>query len=113
MPDHKGFRTKSKLSIPHGVAGSASAAIANTVIVLTFCCSSTNRASGTHYLHLQGLKGQNHTPLTMKRRHSVNILGKQYNSGKVSHTKRSGSSKMPCVKMNFAKHKNLVNVNPS
>jgi len=28
---------------------------------------------GTHCLHLQGLKGQNHTPLTMKRKHSVKI----------------------------------------
>jgi len=51
MPFHKGFRTESKLSIPYGVAASASAAIAKAVIVLTFCCSSTKPASGICKTH--------------------------------------------------------------
>jgi len=61
----------------------------------------------------KGSRVKNHTPLTMKRKHSDKILGKEYPSGKVSHTKRSGFSKTPCIKLNFAKHKNLVNVKPS
>jgi len=51
MPFHNGFRTESKLSIPYGVAASASAAIAKAVIVLTFCCSSTNPATGRCKTH--------------------------------------------------------------
>ena len=53
MAFYKDFRTELKLSIPHGVAASASAAIAKAVKVLTFCCSSTNPASGICKTQLQ------------------------------------------------------------
>lgn len=45
IPFHRGLRTESKLSIPYGVAASASAAMAKAVIVRTFCCSSTSPCS--------------------------------------------------------------------